>query len=159
MVALFARIGRRGLVATVRTAQRGHRYAHGFGPKPGGHAERGGRAHTVPVPHAPLPLALVAAWNDFGEEDVLVDIAGAGLHVFGRTSVGVRFRAVAILQPVGPRALVPGRRRGALPHAVPALETLRPFASVHPSAPNLQTQPMSFTILPMSLVCGATDGR
>ena len=68
-----------------------------------------------------------------------------------RTSIGVRLGAVAVLQPVGPRALVlgPGHRR--LPDAVAALEALRPLAAVQPPPARLHAQPVPLAVLPVAL--------
>jgi hypothetical protein len=67
------------------------------------------------------------------------------------TSVGVGLGAVAILQSVSPRALVPCIRRGRLPHAVTTFEALRPLSPVQPPAARLHTQTVTFTILPLAL--------
>lgn len=69
------------------------------------------------------------------------------------TSVGVSLGAVAILQPVGPRAFIPCVRCRGLPHAVTTLEALRPLTPIQPPAARLDAQSMALAILPLALEC------
>lgn len=68
------------------------------------------------------------------------------------TAVGVSFRAVSVLEAVGPGALVLGVAGGALAHAIAALVTLRPLAAVQPAVARLNAQPVPFSVLPLTLV-------
>ena len=73
------------------------------------------------------------------------------------TSIRVRLRAVAVLQPVGPRALVLGAGHGGLPDAVAALEALRPLAAVQPPPARLHAQPVALPVLPVALVVAPAE--
>ena len=66
------------------------------------------------------------------------------------TSVSVRLRAVAVLQPVCPGALILGWGAGGLADPVPALEALRPLPPVEPLASTLHPQAMSLPVLPVT---------
>jgi hypothetical protein len=68
------------------------------------------------------------------------------------TSVGVSLGAVAVLQSVGPSAIVLGRRSQRLADTVTAFESLRPLATVNPAAARLDAQAVPFSILPVPLV-------
>lgn len=72
-----------------------------------------------------------------------------GLHIL--TSICVCFRSVTVLVTTCPRALVARRRRDTLPDTVTTFETARPFASVNPSIPRLNAQPVPSPILPLAL--------
>lgn len=71
--------------------------------------------------------------------------------MLGFTSISISLGAVAVLQPVGPCALVFSGGRGALSDTVTTLETLRPLASVDPSTTRLDAQAVSLSILPLTL--------
>lgn len=70
----------------------------------------------------------------------------------GVTSVGVGLDAVAVLQPVGPGALVPGRRVQALTGAVATLEAARPLSPVQPLALGLHAESVAFPLRPVASV-------
>ena len=66
--------------------------------------------------------------------------------------VGVRLRAVAVLQSIGPGALVAGVGEEAGADAVPALVALRPLALVDPLAAVLHADAVPLPVLPLALV-------
>lgn len=67
------------------------------------------------------------------------------------TAIGVSLGAVAVLQAIGPGALVLGVARGALAHAVAPLVALCPLAAVQPPPARLHAQPMPLAVLPLPL--------
>lgn len=70
----------------------------------------------------------------------------------GVTSVGVGLDAVAVLQPVAPGAIVPGRRVQALAGAVATLEAARPLSPVQPLALGLHAESVAFPLRPVASV-------
>lgn len=66
------------------------------------------------------------------------------------TTVGVGLRAVAVLQTVGPGALILGVGGGGLTDSIATLEALSPFASVEPAAARLHPQPVALAVLPLA---------
>jgi hypothetical protein len=66
------------------------------------------------------------------------------------TRIRICFGSVTILQSVRPSAFIFCRRCCTLSHTITAFESLRPFASIYPTAPRLNTQSMSLSILPLA---------
>lgn len=67
------------------------------------------------------------------------------------TSVSICFRAVAILQPVRPCALIFCCGCCTLSHTITSLKALRPFTTINPSPSRLNSQAVSFSVLPLTL--------
>lgn len=68
------------------------------------------------------------------------------------TAVSVGLRAIAVLETVCPRALVPRRGRGRLSNTVATLESLCPLPTINPPSTGFHPQAMPLPVLPLALV-------
>lgn len=75
------------------------------------------------------------------------------------TPVPVGLDSVAVLQPVTPRALVPGGGVETLAHTVAPLQPVTPLSPVKPPALGLHTEPVPLALRPVALVRVAAGPR
>lgn len=71
-------------------------------------------------------------------------------------TIGVCFRAVAVLKSVSPCAFILGVANCALSYAVSAFGTLCPFTAINPPVAVFDTQSVPFSTLPLSFVSAPT---